>query len=445
MARGEPREGFIGPVGFAFIMFSMAACLPLFFLGPIAYTLGLSLAQALAAALAGNLVVAVAMALNGHAGVAARIDFPRHAETVFGRLGAKLVVAMRGFVGALWFGVEAYNGALSLIMIVLLALGVAAGEDLVRAATPWIPVALALYLGSMYLVLRLGLRGIGWAAQLAGPLLLLYFAWLTVWLYTQGAPARPPEKAAGWLSKEFLIYLAIQTNWWATVAVNMSDLSRGAKSWSAVWFGVLVGMVGGQLLGTYLSYMLIAMTGSSLPHEIIAAHAPGIIAVTLGLIFAFLAPWTTDLTANLPPLIGLLRTIVGGLTWRAASLIAVLLGFVLAPWWALDAALQIVDYVTAFAASYGVLLGPILGPMIAAYWILREPAIPNPHIPQVRWEAMASLAAGIAASYLAGAYLGMISYVLGIPFPEGPTWYVGVAASIAAYLALKSLRASKPK
>lgn len=443
MGLGEAQKG-LGPLSFAFVMFSMASCLPLFFLGPIAYSSGLSLEQALVAALLGNAIVAVAMALNGHAGIARRIDFPAQAREIFGTLGAKIVVVLRGLVGALWFGVEAYNGALALIMIALLALG-ASSSGLLEKATPLIPLALTLYLGLMLLVLKRGMKeGVGKAATIAGPLLLLYFAWLAWWLHTSGYTASATVEGVAWTSAAFLVYLAIQTNWWATVAVNMSDLTRMARDWRSVWVGVFLGMVGGQLLGTYLGYELAAITGKALPQEIIAAYAPGAVAILLGLLFAFLAPWTTDLTANVPALMDILMENLR-MNWRKAAIAATILGFILAPWWALDKAQDIVGYVTSFAASYGVILGPILGPMIAGYWLLGigRTVHHNPHTPRVDAPALGALALGIAASYAASIWMNALEKVaLGavtIPFPTGPTWYIGVAVSLIMYIIAKKI------
>ncbi|MEB3852189.1 MAG: cytosine permease [Desulfurococcales archaeon] len=446
MGSGEAGGG-LGPLGFALVMFSMASCLPLFFLGPIAYHSGLTLGQALAAALAGNTIVAAAMALNGHAGVARRIGFPEQAREVFGTAGAKLAVALRGLVGALWYGVEAYNGALALLMIALIALHYQG--DTLEAAARLLPLSLALYLASMLLVLRGGVERIGRAATLAGPLMLAYFAWLAWWLHSRGAQPGAAPEGVPWTSLAFLGYLAIQTNWWATVAVNMSDLSRAARSWGAVWAGVLLGMVGGQLLGTYLGYQLALMTGESLPQEIVADYAPGLAAVLLGLAFAFLAPWTTDLTANVPALMDILTE--AGLTWRRAALAAALLGFLLAPWWALDRAQDIVGYVTSFAASYGVILGPLLGPMLASYWLLgrgRTAPAANPHPRRVYPAAVAAFLVGVAASYLASVAMGAYSDVSlaghTVRFPGGLTWYVGVAASLLAYPPLARLQKRGP-
>lgn len=439
MGLGAPRgpEGRLGPLGFSLVMFSMASCLPLFFLGPIAYRSGLTLGQALAAALIGNLVVAAAMALNGHAGVAEGIGFQEQARRVYGVTAGRAAVALRGLVGALWFGVEAYNGALALVMIALMAVG-HSGEGLVAEASHLVPAALALYLALMLVVMRGGMEAVGRAATLAGPLMMLYFAWLALWLHGRGAPAAAP-RGVPWASAAFLAYLAIQTNWWATVAVNMSDLSRVARSWGAVWAGVLAGMVGGQALGTYLGYVLAAETGKALPQEIIAAYAPGALAVSLGLIFSFLAPWTTDITANVPALADLVAELSGA-PWGRAAAVAVALGFVLAPWWALGSAQDIVGYVAGFAASYGVILGPLLGPMIASHWLAGKRLDPQGG-GRTSWPAVTGFLAGVALSYAASPLLGGLARArigpLAIPFPAGPAWYVGTAASLAVYLAVE--------
>lgn len=417
---------------FALVMFSMAACIPLFFLGPAAFNSGLSLGQALAAALAGNLVVAVAIALNGHAGVAWGADFPEQASWVYGRRGARVAVALRGLVGALWYGVEAFSGALALAMIIVYYMHVSL-EPL-----KLVPLALAFYVALLAAALSRGAEGVARAANVAGPLLLAYFAWLLLHLESSAPEAaREPPAGVEWSSPAFLAYLAIQTNWWATVAVNASDLTRAARRWPSVWAGVLLGLVGGQVLGTYLGYRLAQATDAVLPHEIIMRGAPPAAAL-LGLAFVFLAPWTTDLTANAPALADLLRSLAG-LSARRAALAAAALGFILAPWWAFDRAEEIVDYVSGFASAYGVILGPLLGPMLAAYWIhwkTRPPAEPGPWAPA----ALAAVALGVAAAYAHSVALGAVQYVslagLTAPFPAGPTWYTGVAVSLAVYLAL---------
>ncbi len=423
----ERSDPGLGSLEFTFLMFSMTTCLPLFFLGPMAYGLGLSLWQALVAALAGNLVVAAAMIVNGRIGVERGIDYSEHARLVFGAFH-RIPVILRGLVGGLWYGVEAFNGALAMTLIALYLLGY--DGDLMVEALKLLPVMLAVYVASATLVYKRGIREVGRVATYAGPILLLYFAYLAV---RDGglslSPAGQAVAGVAWTSAAFLTYLAVQTNWWATVAVNISDLSREARSLRAVAVGVLVGMVGGQLAGTLLGYVLASRSGSLLPHEIILNESPGALAVLLGLAFAFIAPWTTDLAANIPALDGLLRGALR-VPARRAAVVAGALGFILAPWYAMDRAQDIVGYVTAFAASYGVLLGPVLGSMLAYAVDRRVGGAP----------AFAATLLGIVASYAYSIAAGdMTSVGLGgveIPFPSGITIYVGLASSMVLSVAL---------
>jgi len=418
-------EGLLGPVGFTLLMFSMASCLPLFFLGPMAYQAGLSLGQALAAAVAGNGVVAAAIALNGLPGVRWRIGFSEHARMVFGRYRLAPVAA-RGVIGALWYGVEAFNGALAAALIVVYALGARGGEAL-DVAMQVLPAAIAGYAASIALVYSRGAAFAGRAAALAGPLMLAYFAWLAATAPSDWAGA----SGVDWGSAAFLAYLAVQTNWWATVAVNASDLTRAARDWASVWAGVFLGLVGGQALGTYLGYRLAATTGAVLPHEIILSGAPGAAAVLLGLSFALLAPWTTDVAANVPAVASLLESL--GLKGRRAALVAGALGFVLAPWYLMGAAQEIVGYVASFAAAYGVLLGPVLGAMLA--WLATRTLSPR--------GALAASALGVAAAYAYSLAAGHTVEVAGLPAPGGLAWYAGVAAALAAGLALTAWRRAR--
>ncbi len=423
MDTGKPsREDYaMGSIRFTLLMFSMAACLPLFFLGPIAYGNGLSLGEALLGALLGNLVVVILLSLNGKYGVKYRKGFGPQAKKIFGKY-YKIPVFLRGLVGALWYGVEAFNGALAIVIIALFTIGYS-GQDIVSKAYYYLPVALAIYVALIIAFFKKGVRGIGKAAELAGPALFLYFAWLALWISKQPTQPTSISLGVGITSAAFLTYLAVQTNWWATVAVNISDLSKGAKDWKTVWIGAVVGLLGGQLVGTYLGYKLALQTGHVLPHEIILNAAPGTIPILLGLLFAFLAPWTTDLSANLPALSDLIEEVFS-IDKKKAAVIAGLSGFLLAPWYLLENAQSIVNYVTAFASSYGVLLGPILGVMLAYEYIHAKTDSILPII-----GLFSGIAVSYAASYIIGDYTTLSFLGVPVPFPGPLSWFIGVASS----------------
>jgi hypothetical protein len=232
------------------MMFSMNTCIPMFFLGPIGQSLGLNFWQALWGALVGNLAAVVVMWLNGVAGVRYGITYPVQLRTTFGFRGTHVPVVMRGLAGLVWFGIEAWTGSLAITMI----------------------IALVVYLGSFILVMLFGLQGIGTMANWAGPVMLVYFVWLVFWLLTR-AEFKPniPNlwiSKAGYLSMPFMLYLAVQTDWWATVALNISDISLGinpAKR-GAFGSGLFVGIVLCQMLGAGSFRRLLRVPGYFPPH-----------------------------------------------------------------------------------------------------------------------------------------------------------------------------------
>jgi NCS1 family nucleobase:cation symporter-1 len=438
-----------------FMMFSMNTCIPMFFLGPIGGGLGLSLWQVLAGALIGNFAAVVVMFLNGMVGVKYAIPYPVQLRESFGFKGIHLPVLIRGISGTMWFGIEVWAGSYALTLIALWALGVANWQT---AVFTWMVPAVIVYLVLLVAVMRYGLRGIGRMADFAGPLMILYFVWLAYFLATQsqfsGNIPGLYVSTASYFSVSFLLYLAVQTNWWATVALNISDLSRGMhpKKSGAFFWGLIIGVVLCQGLGTILGFAVTQLTGTTLPQDTILKYAGsglgilGGIAVVVGLIFAFLAPWSTDITANVPPLIDIF---IGSLKvrWKTAVVFAGIVGFIVTPWWAVSAGSQYTGYIQGWAGDYGILLGPIAGIMIGSYWINRKHTLdlqkmytsgPNSYF-KGGWGRAAYLSwiSTVVVCYIIAILMNMawstgpwsnafLAYLGAFPFPASVTWYFAV-------------------
>uniref|UniRef100_A0A7C3IL21 Cytosine permease n=1 Tax=Candidatus Methanomethylicus mesodigestus TaxID=1867258 RepID=A0A7C3IL21_9CREN len=436
----ERKKGY-NVLTFTFMMFSMNTCIPMFFLGPIGAGLGLDMGQALVGAFIGNLAAVIAMYLNGIAGVKYGIPYPVQLRESFGFKGMHIPVLLRGAAGTMWFGIEVWAGSYALTLIALFALGIPAATAATMAFS-YVVVAVLFYVGSFAIVMRKGLKGIGRMADFAGPLMLLYFIWLVWFLSTNPSfPSPWGVSTVSYFSLPFLAYLAVQTNWWATVALNISDLSRGInpEKKNTLFWGLLIGIVIGQVVGTALGYAAVAMTGVILPQEIILKFAPGAIAILIGLIFAFVAPWSTDITANAPPLIDILMATVK-LRWKTAVVVASVIAFFVAPWWAVGQAADYTNYMTNWASNYGILLGPIAGIMIGSFWVNRKRTLdlqklytygPNGywHAGGVSRSAYISLILTWIVCYIIAYPTGQIAFIGPIPFPGGVTWYSAIVAS----------------
>jgi len=436
---------------FLWIMFSMNTCIPLFLLGPTALNLGLSPEQALVGSLLGATATALVMILNGVPGVKYGVPYPVQLKPSWGAKGSHIAVVLRGIVGAGWYGIEAYCGSLAAMMILLYVVGYAGRrpEVIATAAYNYLPLLLVAYVIAAAYVTYGGLKAIGRLANIAGPVMVLYFIWLLAYLRGIGTGAEPPT-GVSYFSPEFATYLAVQTNFWATVALNISDLSRGLppgrKGYKALVLGALGGIVVGQVAGTMLGYYLALYAGHVTPQEIILYTAPGSIAVLLGQLFALLAPFSTDVTANIPALNNIL-TATFKLRPRHAAIVCGLIGFLLAPWWAARSGPGIVYYVTAFCANYGVILGPIAGIMLADYYIVKKMNYDlrgaNDGESNGYWcrkgfslNAILSFTASVILCYIVSIATGTLVWTGPIPWPTPLSWYLGVATAFALYTIL---------
>lgn len=454
----EPSSRLYGTATFTWMMFSMNVCIPLFVLGTVGLQLGLSPAEVVLGAILGNLATTVVLVLNGIPGVKLGIPYPVQLRASWGYRGASIPVVLRGIVGAGWYGIEAYSASLAVLMLLLYALGYGGGDPaaMASAAFRYVVVVLVPYVVVATLAVMRGLRAIARVVDLSGPLLLAYFVWLTVYLSGQSPTAA--AGGAGVLSRNFALYLAIQTNFWATVGLNAADLARGLyadrRGLRALVVGPLVGIVLTSAVASLLGYYLTLYTGlaSPTPQEIVLYRAPGEVAVALGLVFAALAPFTTDITANIPALMNIFTSVLG-VSWRAAAVAAGVVGFLVAPWWAVERGPDLINYVAAFTANYGLILGPIAGVMIADYYIVKRGYDLRKlytNGPEGYWyrggynpAAVATFVLSVAVIYGVSYAIGDVNVVtvggVGVPFPTTLSWYIGVAVAAAIYTALAKL------
>ena len=406
----------------------------------MAHDNGLSLGQALLAAFIGNLAVVLVLILNSYPGWKYGIPYPVQLRPAFGHRGAELPVVLRGIVGAGWYGIEAYNGSLAVLMIILAMLGMNA-DQVQNLSFKYVGVIVIPYVALATLVMIKGLKGIEFVAKYGGPLMFLYFVWLLYYMKSHAMEAVFPAGVA-LTSSAFLTYLAVQTNWWATVALNISDLSRGVvtgrRGLATLVIAPLLGIVVAQVAGTALGYLLTVYSSYVTPQEIVLYSAPGLAAVVVGELFAFLAPFSTDVTANIPPIMDILQSTLR-LSRRVAAVGSGVIGLVLAPWWAVENGKEIVNWVFQFSSNYGVILGPIAGIMLADYYLVHRMSytvdmLYGKRLPRWGKAGLTSLVVSIAIIYLVSAAADALVRAGPLVFPTQLSWYLGVVSGFVLHL-----------
>lgn len=447
----KPEQRSVGGLGYTLMILSMTITTSIFFLGWLSQILGLSLIQTIVAATIGNLVVAAVMTLNGYVGVKFGIPFPVQLRYTFGFKGSIIPLVVRVIVSLFWYGVDGFIAAWAITEMAMLVAGVP--TDVIMAeGLKYTPITFVLYLLFVWAVGMKKIKGIKILDSISGPLLLVFFAWF-VWYLTQRFPEPVPlwGGEVSWLSSNFFLAVAVQTAWWGTIALNVSDICRYNKSKSSLYVGHIVGLVLPQILGTYLGFVATYLTGgTNSPIDIIANYTPTPLLGIFGLLFATLATGSTNVTGDVPAAAnGIIRIIK--VSWGKAVTIATIIAWlVIGPYsiiyWA--KALDVANYLLLFNWYYSMWLGPIAGVMIVDFWVLRRGRIileelynPNgiyKYSGGFNWVGLVSFFAGIIGEYVISAMQGNLSWYFNfIPVPGIElAWYYGFFIAAIAHLIL---------
>lgn len=451
----KPEQRTTATISYTLMILSMAITTSIFFLGWLSQILGLNLAETVVAAFIGNTVVAIIMYFNGVPGVKYGIPFPVQLRPAFGHKGSLLPLIIRTIVSIFWYGIDGYIAAWAITEMALIIAGKPA-DWVVEHGLKYTPITFVFYLVFVWAFGYKRITGIKILDTIAGPLLMIFFAWFTIYLSRlPGLPGHIPgwtEGGVGWTSSNFFLMIAVQTAWWSTIALNVSDLTRFNKSARSLPVGHILGMIVPQVVGTTLGFIATSLTGGiHSPIDIIAKYSPSAAIAFFGLLFATLATGSTNVTGDVPAATNAIIRIAR-VRWETAVSIATFLAWiVIGPYsiynWkqSLDVAYTLLN----FNWYYSMWLGPIAGIMVMDYWVLRKRSYDLKELYEfspkskywysggVNWIGVLSLLLGILIEYIISAAQGTLQYYYGIPVPGIElTWYYGFFLSAILYLVL---------
>src|SRR6202035_3013484 len=242
---------------YASLWVAMSVCIPTYMLASGLIAGGMSWWQAIGTILLGNLIVLIPMLLNAHAGAKYGIPFPVFVRASFGVRGANIPAVLRALVACGWFGIQTWIGGQaihSMLQILWPA-----------ASAPWVVWVCfgAFWLLNMLVVWKgietiKVLEGIGAPFMLGVGLLLLW--WITGKAGGLGPVLSAPSKFHN--TAEFIRFfipsLTGMVGFWATVALNIPDFTRYAKSQRAQVVGQALGLPAAMTL-----YSFIGVAGTS--------------------------------------------------------------------------------------------------------------------------------------------------------------------------------------
>jgi NCS1 family nucleobase:cation symporter-1 len=427
---------------YASLWVAMSVCIPTYMLASGLIAGGMSWKQAIGTILLGNLIVLIPMVLNAHAGTKYGIPFPVYVRASFGVRGANIPAVLRALVACGWFGIQTWIGGQAIYsMLAVLWAGAATHPSL-----PWI-CFFAFWALNMAVIWR-GIESIKFLQGVSAPFMLAVGLLMLVWITRKAGGLGPvlstPSKfqTTGEFFRFFVPSLTGMVGFWATVALNIPDFTRYAKSQRAQMVGQALGLPTAM---TVYSFIGVAVTSASVvifgapiwdPVVLLGRFHEPLIA-SIALVALLIATLNTNVAANVvSPSNDFSNLNPRLISFRMGGLITGVIGVMMMPWKLLS---DFSNYIFGWLVGYSGLLGPIAGIMIADYFIIRKSNLdvdglyrrsgPYEYANGVNYRALVALGAGIVIA-LVGKFVPSLQWLYDY------AWFVGFIVSACIYAAL---------
>ena len=382
----------------------------------------------------------------------------------FGTIGARLPALARAGVACGWFGLQTWVGGNTLLAIVLVATGrtsfAAAPLPVLGIDAAHLAAFLAFWLIQLAFI-RKGLTVVRNLETWTAPLKIVICIALVWWAlrHTGGLGpllAAPTAANEARFAAIFWPSLTAMVGFWATLALNIPDFTRFARSQKDQVLGQALGLPGPMAILAVIAVITTAATRMVFGRAIwdpveLATNLPGLAAL-IGLLVVSIDTVSCNIAANLVgPAYDFAALSPRHISYRRGALITAGIGVAIMPWKLIESS---GGYIFTRLLGYSALLGPIAGILVADYWALRRTkldaaALYDPagrYAYQNGWNpaALAALAIGVAPSapgFLHAAIpdrFDNIAPAMAALYPYA--WFVGAAVAASVYLALMSAR-----
>src|ERR1700692_2217220 len=370
LAPVPPEKRTWGMYNYASLWVAMSVCIPTYMLASGLIAGGMAWWQAIGTILLGNLIVLVPMLLNAHAGTKYGIPFPVFVRASFGVRGANVPAVLRALVACGWFGIQTWIGgqAIAAMLSILWSYKV----------SPW--ACFGIFWSINIIVIWRGIETIKFLEGIAAPFMLGVGLLLLWWVTSQAGGLGPvlstPSKfkSTAQFLKFFIPSLTGMVGFWATVALNIPDFTRYAKSQRDQALGQAIGLPAAM---TLYSFIGVAVTSASVvlfgeaiwdPVTLLGRfHQP--VVASIALVALLVATLNTNVAANVvSPSNDFSNLNPRLISFRTGGFITGVIGVLMMPWKLLG---DYSAYIFGWLVGYSGLLGPIAGVMIADYFIVR--------------------------------------------------------------------------
>jgi len=435
-----------GTYNYASLWVAMSVCIPTYMLASGLIAGGMSWLQAVLTILLGNLIVLIPMLLNAHAGARYGIPFPVFVRASFGVRGANVPAVLRALVACGWFGIQAWIGGQAIYSMLRIVWPVAAAMP----GSSWICFFLFWAL-NMFVVWR-GIETIKFLEGIGAPFMLVVGLLLLFWITGKAGGFGPvlhtqsKFHSASEFVRFFIPALTGMVGFWATVALNIPDFTRYAKSQRAQMVGQALGLPTAM---TLYSFIGVAVTSASAvifgeaiwdPVVLLGRFNQPVVAL-IALVALLVATLNTNVAANVvSPSNDFSNLWPRVISFRTGGLITGVVGILLMPWRLLH---DFSSYIFGWLVGCSALLGPIAGIMICDYYLVRhrELIVEDLYRRGGAYEHQNGFNSWALVALVAGVGIALIGLAVpAVRWLYDYAWFVGFAVSGGLYLLLMKTR-----
>lgn len=370
---------------FAALWVGMVMCIPSYTLAAGLIDQGMSPWQAVTTVLLGNAIVLVPMLLIGHAGAKYGIPYAVLVRSSFGTRGARLPAMLRAIVACGWYGIQTWFGGLAIYTL----LNILTGNALQSEPLAWLGINLgqllcflAFWTLQLYFVVN-GTESIRWLETISAPIKIVMCLFLVGWalnhaggfgdMMSMPSQFEPGGAKAGLFWATFWPSLTAMVGFWATLALNIPDFTRFARSQRDQVVGQSIGLPIPMTLLALMSVIVTSATvviyGKAIWDPVDLAGRFTGLGVGLGLLVLTLDTMCCNLAANLVgPAYDFASLSPKRISYKVGGLITAGIALLVMPWKIL-ASTQ--GYIFTWLIGYSALLGPVAGIMLVDYYFLR--------------------------------------------------------------------------
>jgi NCS1 family nucleobase:cation symporter-1 len=324
------------------------------FLPPIG---SLNILQAGVVTVISAVIIWIFFVLNSKPGMVYGIPFIVQARLPFGYNGARFASLIRVIPAIFWYGIGSWIGASAINYVT---------DTIWGWGNIWLYFILFQVIQTI--IAYYGIQTIKWFDSGLSVVILGFLIYITIQLINAGGGNMVEDwKSSGTWGAPFFAAITASVGILITATINNGDLSRYLKNETKNnWIGHFAGVVPMFIIMLAIGVLSAAATGIWDPVQALVSVIPNPVVAVALMIFIVIAQFTSNLTINIePPAIVLMETF--NMKWGTSVIIVGILSIVTFPWLLITS-----SAFNTFIAFYSAFLGPLLGILLADFYIVRK-------------------------------------------------------------------------